>query len=149
MITDIVFHIFSARVKYTVCPCEGCVYVQVLSVRVVSMSGLCPYPGNVRVRVVSVRVASCPGCVLSGLCLSGLRRSTVYLTSTVRMYPKVIRPIRTQSGLINYYIHRIKGTKILTLQHLKMKKKCWFFQISLAFSENLSLNSFTAYTHFP
>ena len=43
------------QVKYTVCPCPGCVRVQV-----VSMSGLRP------VRVVSVRVVSCPGCVCPG-----------------------------------------------------------------------------------
>ena len=42
---------------------------------------------------------------------------------TVRIHPKVIRPIRTRSGLINHYIHRIIGPKISTLQHRKMKKK--------------------------
>ena len=66
----------------------------------------------------------------------------------VRIHPKVIRPIRTRSGLINHYIHRIIGPKISTLQHRKMKKKYCVFQISLAVSENLSLNSYTAWTYF-
>ena len=85
-------YFLGVRVKYTVCLCPGCVPVRVVSVQVVSLSGLCPCPGCVcpgcvlsrlrpvqvvscpgyvpvrvvSVRVVSVRVASCPGCVCPG-----------------------------------------------------------------------------------
>ena len=94
-------YFLGVRVKYTVCPCPGCVPVRVVScpgyvpVRVMSLSGLClsrlrpvqvtscpgcvlsglrPCPGCVCLGCV------CPGCILSGLCLSGLRRSTQPLT---------------------------------------------------------------------
>ena len=73
---------------------------------------------------------------------------TVTLITVVRIHPKVIRPIRTRSGLINHYIHKIIGPKISTLQHRKQKKQYCVFQISLAVSENLSLNSYTAWTYF-
>ena len=47
-------------VKYTVCPCPGCV-----PVRDASCPGYVPVR-VVSVRVVSVRVVSCPGCVCPG-----------------------------------------------------------------------------------
>ena len=61
------FH--GVRMKYTVCPCPGCVPVRDAScpgyvpVRVVSVR-------VVSVRVVSVWVAPCPGCVCLGCVLS-------------------------------------------------------------------------------
>ena len=65
------FAFLGVRVEYNVCPCpvyvlSGLCPVRVVSVWVMSVSGLCP-----RVKSVS-GLCLCPGYVPSGLCLSGL-----------------------------------------------------------------------------